>query len=433
MPRSRPHILFVSDVLPANLQESTHGIFKRMRLLLDACAEIADLQALFFVQPTLSITQDLADAYAHEFARHWNLPVTVRLCHLLPAARLDRILNANLLRGPFGYRTRGSKQVSALSELIAAGPSAIVLHRLNAASTILRVPRPDVPVFFDMDDVEHLAFIRSIRQPPMWRSKPLLYLQVPAIIALEKRVAARADATFVCSAYDVRHLSSTWRMRRVVAVPNAVEIPPSSQDPETLTVGFVGALRYPPNAVAVDYLVEKVWPHIRAALPNATLVIAGSGAERTRSYHHDVEGVQFRGYVADIAAFYAECALVCCPIWSGGGTRLKIVEAAAFGRAVVSTAFGAQGLSFRDGVDILLRDDPASIAKACIRLLTDPAARQRIARAARQKAVRLYDRKNIVASLRAMIQAAIVSSEHRRNGGEKLSDPENSHRTLACL
>jgi glycosyltransferase involved in cell wall biosynthesis len=385
-----------------------------MRLFLDACADIAEVRALFFVQPTFAITDDLARAYADELARYWNLRITVSFCHLLPAARLDRILNANLFRGPLGYRTSGPEQVSALSELIAAGPSAIVLHRLNAASTILRVPRPDVPVFFDMDDVEHLAFFRDIRQPPTWRSKPLLYLQIPAIIALEHRVTARVDRTFVCSARDVKHLSSTWRMKSVAAVPNAVEIPDLLEDPNSLTVGFVGALRYPPNALAADYLVEKVWPRIRAAIPGATLRIAGSGPERTRSYHQHIDGVQFCGYVTDMAAFYAETAVVCCPIMSGGGTRLKIVEAAAFGRAVVSTVFGAQGLAFDDGVDILLRDDAESIATACIQLLTDPALRQQLARAARQKAEQLYDRKNIVASIRSTIQSAIVSNKGHR-------------------
>jgi glycosyltransferase involved in cell wall biosynthesis len=390
-----------------------------MRLFLDACADIAEVRALFFVQPTLAITDDLARSYADELARYWNLRVTVSFCHLLPAARVDRILNANLFRGPLGYRTRGVEQVSKLAELIAARPSAIVLHRLNAASTILRVPRPDIPIFFDMDDVEHLTFFRDIRQPPTWRSKPLLYLQIPAIIALERRVTATVDRTFVCSSRDVKHLSSTWHMKRIAAVPNAVEIPDAYDEPKSPTVAFVGILRYSPNAIAADYLVEKVWPHIRAAVPDATLQIAGVGADRTRSYHQHIDGVQFRGYVTDMAAFYAETAVVCSPILSGGGTRVKIVEAAAFGRAVVSTSFGAQGLSFVDGVDILLRDDAESIATACIQLLTDPALRQRLARAAREKAEQLYDRKNIVASIRATIEAAIVSNERRRPVADK--------------
>jgi len=419
MPDTRQHILFVSDLLPANVRESTHGVFKRMRLFLDACAELAELQALFFVQPTVAVTDDLARTYEREFAQYWDLPITVSLCHLLPAARLDRIFNANLVRGPFGYRTSGEEQVAALAERIAAGPSAIVLHRLNAASTILRVPKPDVPVFFDMDDVEHLAFFRSIRQPPTWRSKPLLYLQIPAIIALEERITGMVDRTFVCSAHDVKHLRSMWRMKRVEAVPNAVEIPDLPPNPTSLTVAFVGVFRYPPNAIAADYLVERIWPLIRAAVPGATLQIAGADADRTRSYHRRIDGVRFVGYVPDIAAFYAGSAVVCCPIWSGGGTRIKIIEAAAFGRAVVSTVFGAQGLSFEDGADIVLRDDPDSIARACIHLLTDSTARQTIACAAREKAERLYDRKMVVAAVRATIESAIGSNELNRARADK--------------
>ena len=84
--------------------------------------------------------------------------------------------------------------------------------------------------------------------------------------------------------------------------------------------------------------------------------------------------------------------MVCCPLSNGGGTRLKLIEAAAYGKAIVSTSVGAEGLSFSDGAEILIRDDDIGIAEACVRLLNDDGLCARLGEAARTKAKSLYDR-----------------------------------------
>lgn len=413
MPETRPQILVVSDFFPKNVQQCTNGVFQRMRLFLEAFAEFGDLQLLFYVPETVAVTTERAEECAADIGRYWDLRASVQLCRLGPPVKPNSIFNAALLRGPYGRRTEGKEQLEALSNMLARDPAVIVIHRLSAAHALLRVGKPSVPVFFDLDDVEHVAFFRSIRQPPTWRSKPILYLQIPAIIWLERRIAVFSQATFVCSERDANHLRTIWRMPRVVVVPNAVKVPAKKvPGTSTHTIVFVGALGYRPNAIAADYLVERVWPLIRAALPSARLVIVGSLPESTYAYHTAANGVEFRGFVSDLAEVYANAGVACCPVWSGGGTRLKILEAAAFGIPIVATTFAAQGIAFKDQVEILLRDDPQSIADACVTVLTDRPLSDRLSRAARATVERLYERQGVIAGIRRTV-APIISAARR--------------------
>jgi glycosyltransferase involved in cell wall biosynthesis len=106
----------------------------------------------------------------------------------------------------------------------------------------------------------------------------------------------------------------------------------------------------------------------------------------------------YTDFVDDLNTLYGKTQIVCCPIRTGGGTRIKIIEAASYGKPVVSTRVGAEGLEFEDGTEILLRDEPHQFA--------DEALRSRIGQAARAKATKLYDRRNVI----GLIQREIFGS-----------------------
>jgi glycosyltransferase involved in cell wall biosynthesis len=117
-----------------------------------------------------------------------------------------------------------------------------------------------------------------------------------------------------------------------------------------------------------------------------------------------VPGVEFTGFVDDLEGLYQRSRVVCAPILAGGGTRIKIIEAAAYGKAVVATRVGAEGLNMRDGVELLLRDDPGSFADACLQLLNDAVLCERLGRAAYATVVRCYDRANIVSLIQGYLK-----------------------------
>jgi len=134
------------------------------------------------------------------------------------------------------------------------------------------------------------------------------------------------------------------------------------------------------------------------------LIIAGKYPEAIPSYNACVPGVEFAGFVSDLHKLYARSRVVSAPILSGSGTRLKIIEAAAYGKPIVATRLGVEGLHFDNGSELLIRDDPTSFADACVQLLQDPVFCERLGRAAYATVVRCYDRANIVSLIQRYLK-----------------------------
>jgi glycosyltransferase involved in cell wall biosynthesis len=109
--------------------------------------------------------------------------------------------------------------------------------------------------------------------------------------------------------------------------------------------------------------------------------------------------VTFAGFVDDLDQWYRRARVVCCPVYYGAGTRVKIIEAAAHAKAIVSTHLGAEGLNFQDGREIVLRDTTADLADECVRLLRDASAAEQLGAAARDSARAIYDRSAVVERL----------------------------------
>jgi len=167
----------------------------------------------------------------------------------------------------------------------------------------------------------------------------------------------------------------------------------------------VGYFQFAPNALAADILVRDIWPLVHARVPGARLIIAGRHPEVLKSYPATDPSVTFAGFVDDLAELYARVPVVCCPILDGGGTRIKIIEAAAHARAVVSTPLAAEGLTFRDETDIVLRDSAEGLAAACVRLLQDPSLAVRLGLAARERAGATYEHGAAVARLERLFRS----------------------------
>jgi glycosyltransferase involved in cell wall biosynthesis len=146
-----------------------------------------------------------------------------------------------------------------------------------------------------------------------------------------------------------------------------------------------------PNEDAMLYFCREILPLIRASEPDVTVAIVGRSptpaVQRLAAEH----GVVVTGRVDDVRPFMRDAAAYIVPLRIGGGTRLKIFEAMAMGKAVVSTTVGAEGLPVTHDEHLLLADDPRSFADAVVRLLRDVEWRHRFERAARQLVVERYD------------------------------------------
>jgi glycosyltransferase involved in cell wall biosynthesis len=395
-------VLFVSNNFPGDLRTNVNGVFQRMRIFIDALREIAHLDVLFYVPPGVDTSPTAVSALERTLARYWDADLRLSLCPrftregALSKWRLYGASALSLFQQPGYVDTSGTRQVQAFEQCLGREPEVIFAHRLAAMCPPLltRVPLP--PTFFDLDDIEHVAYVRGIERQWWWYSRLRSYLCVPALWWGERKAIRLARRTFVCSERDRRYLADRWRLPGVVTVPNAVstaKLLPVSSDPTLL---FLGSYRYHPNVQAAEFLLKQIWPRIHRTIPAARLVIAGVCPERIPGFSTDMPGVEFPGFMDDLEALYRRSRVVCCPILAGGGTRIKIIEAAAYGRPIVATRVAAEGLEMHDGSELLLRDDPNSFAEACLRLLKDSALCERMGCTAYTAMVQCYDRAKIV-------------------------------------
>ena len=167
---------------------------------------------------------------------------------------------------------------------------------------------------------------------------------------------------------------------------------------------FLGDMKNTPNYLAAERMAQTIWPLVRVQVPDARLLIAGTNSDQLPSASAGLAGVEFLGFVPDLDALYAQSRVVCCPIMTGGGTRLKLVEAASYARPIVSTRIGAEGLDFTDGREALLRDDDAGFAAACVTLLQDDQLCLRLGAHARTTMAATYDVKKVEARIAEMLR-----------------------------
>lgn len=191
-----------------------------------------------------------------------------------------------------------------------------------------------------------------------------------------------------------RNLMARWTdATRITVVPTGVDLSaykPAEPDRSARpTLVFVGAMDWEPNVDGVDCFCGEIWPAVKAEVPDARFRIVGRNPGR-RVQKWASASIEVTGRVPSIVEHLRESAVVVVPLRIGGGTRLKIYEAMATGKAVVSTTIGAEGLDVRHGKDIMLADDPRSFAQAIIMLLRDRELRRRYEKAAAETAAR-YD------------------------------------------
>jgi glycosyltransferase involved in cell wall biosynthesis len=405
--------LVITTSGPPHPEHDVHGLYRRLGLFVRALGNSGGpIEILHVVAGMLPDTIADDALFIREQSRYWDAPV-----HPVVVCAPDRRPNAwNYVAAPFsiGARPRFLPYAShsvghAIVQALEKAPDVVFVHRLAAMSALWKaVARPHAPVLFDLDDIEHRMKLRIARESRSLSHRTFHYLQVPGLLAAEKRATQLAARTFVCSETDREYLAGRGTYRGVVVVPNAVSIPeaplPGSEDPVVL---FLGGYHYEPNVRAAQRLATRIWPRVRRALPQARLIIAGGSPEAVPASKAPPEGVEFPGFVADLEALYRATRVVCCPLELGAGTRVKLIEAAGHARALVSTRLGAEGLDFKEDSEILLRESDEELALACIGLLSDARRAQDLGLAAYARARELYDRENIQRLVQAHIAAVL--------------------------
>jgi glycosyltransferase involved in cell wall biosynthesis len=405
-------VLVVSESFSRDFSRAAWGTFQRMEMFIQAIKELAALDILFFVPSDVDCSRSTVSSLEKTLADRWCAAIRLFLCprreseshaskwELYGRGILNFSKQSNCLA------TSGPQQIRALENYLQNKPDMVFAHRFASMIPLLLTRKALPRICFDLDDIEHTALLRAINQEPNWRDKLLYYAGLPALCWGEYRAIRLASLTFVCSDLDRDYLRTWWRLPGVFTVPNAVHAVELQKVAAESTVLFLGALNYKPNAEAARFLLKEIWPRVYREMPGARLIIAGNNPENIQGLHERIPRVEFTGFVSDLRGLYARSRVVCAPILSGAGTRVKIIEAAMYGKPTVATRIGAEGLEFRDGHELLLRDDPRSFANACVELLANDSLCERLGLAAHEAAVRYYSRPKIEALIRAHIMAA---------------------------
>jgi len=241
--------------------------------------------------------------------------------------------------------------------------------------------------------------------------KVACWLESRALQRAERHYVQLADYVLAVSENDRACFAHYADSRRISVIPTGVDTEyfqpgvlsePCLEQPDTMA--FTGSMDWMPNEDGVAYFVEKILPLIRRQIPEAAFWAVGRRPPR-RIQALASDSVAVTGAVEDIRPYLAKAALCVVPLRSGSGTRIKIFEAMAMGKAVVSTSLGAEGLPVRHGENIILADDPADFAQQVVDLLRDPPRRQLLGHAARKLVEESYGWPAVAAHFDSIMQA----------------------------
>ncbi len=209
----------------------------------------------------------------------------------------------------------------------------------------------------------------------------------------EKYWAPRVALNVTVSGLDAERLKKLAPGAHVAVVANGVDVEfyqPRSDEGVGGEILFVGGSTWFPNLDGMRFFGERVLPELRSRGIRAPVRWVGRATPKEVEEFREAFGIDMVGYVEDVRPYLAKAACFIVPLRVGGGTRIKILDAWAMGKAVVSTTIGCEGLATSDGVNILVRDDPHAFAEAIARLLKSPGERTELGRQGRATVEALY-------------------------------------------
>ncbi|MFM9848488.1 MAG: glycosyltransferase family 4 protein [Hyphomicrobiaceae bacterium] len=251
---------------------------------------------------------------------------------------------------------------------------AVVVEFAQMAVNLEGLPRT-APYIVDEHNIEYDLQQRSATSSANPLRRTFLEANWRKLRREELAVWRTFDGISVTSPRDLSIVQSHAPQAQCIVSPNGVDLDefrPPAGPPEPDTIIFVGAHNYFPNADGLRFLFAEIWPLVLAERPSAKLRVVGP-LPPADIIALRPPNVTFEGYVGDIVAEVGRAAIAIAPLRIGGGTRLKIVEAMALARPVVSTSIGAEGIDIKHDRDLLLADTPRQFADAMLSLLARPA------------------------------------------------------------
>lgn len=281
------------------------------------------------------------------------------------------------------------------------------------ALEIVRSNIPDSRVIFDDHNAEYELQRRSYLadRTNLKRLHAALYSKVQAgrLRDYERKICNDADHVVVVSDHDYDLLGALNLQTPVSVIPNSIDVreyTPNEIVPEDYDLVFVGKMDYRPNVDAVLWFHREVWPLLQIGRPNLSWAIVGKKPHARLDKIGEQTGITITGRVNQVQPYLHGSRICIMPFRVGSGTRLKLIEAMASGKAIVSTTVGAEGFDVESGKQLLIVDEPAAFADTVLALLDDPGRRRELGAAASTFA-RQYDWRVVAPSFYRIIDSLL--------------------------
>jgi polysaccharide biosynthesis protein PslH len=329
---------------------------------------------------------------------------------------LENILRAGFTLYPF-LVTR-----NLVDETKSAVEKEIALHHYDLihAETFYmmpNIPKTNIPVILVEQTIEYLGYQSYASKSKLWAIKPFLYIDIQKIKYWEKHYWQSCNRLITMSEEDKQFIKSIApTVKNIDVVANGVDmdwfLEVKKKLPSNPTVLSVGTFKWLPNAEAVEYLVEKVWPLIKKRVANVKLWIVGNSATtKVYSYQKRDSSIKVTGGIPDIRDAYAGAHVLLAPVFSGKGTRYKILEAMATGTPAVGTSIALEGFGITPGKEALVANTAPEMADAVSQVLSDKVLQKKLANNGRKFVSGHYDWKSISQTLNRIYQE--VGNENR--------------------
>lgn len=361
-----------------------------------------------------------AESAAAQAARPALAAYCARVEFVPPPARrvVDRLRDLLLTTQPdMQRRFFSADYATRLDALLAAEAYGLIqIESLEMAAylPIIKARQPQAKVIYDSFnaefDLQRSIYLAERHDPKRLPGAIYSLIQWRRLVRFERAVCHTVDYVIAVSEADAVAFRRLAPDSRITVVPNGIDTAPYARNDASLDLGpaalvFTGSMSYRPNVDATLWFADEVLPRVRAAAPDATFFVVGSQPHARLQPLRERDGVQITGWVPDVNPFLHAAAVFVVPLRMGSGTRLKILQAMAAGRAVVSTTLGAQGLDAQDGIALYLADSAADFARQVVALLRDPDRRCALGRAGAELVARQYDWSVIVPRLLEVYRA----------------------------
>lgn len=286
-----------------------------------------------------------------------------------------------------------------LCESIFVAPYLPSIRRLSKAKIVLR-----------SHNLEFSIWHRLAKSHPQGLKKAYLKILTRQLKDYEVKLLSEIDGLVAINSDELKHYRRLGFTGKGVTIPFGIEpdlYPAANGQAELNSVFHLGSMDWKPNEEGIDWFLHQVWPIVHSKNPKLTFYLAGRRMPKWLNLI-EIKGVSIVGEVPDAKAFIASKNIMIIPLMSGGGMRVKLIEALALEKPVVSTPLGAKGVAVANDKTIKLATKPKDFAEAILSLAADADNARRMAQEGRELIVAKYDTKKLAVQLHSFLTKLIA-------------------------